>query len=281
MKDFNDKVAVITGAANGIGRAIAEICAREGMKVVLADIEAKSLSQLEKKMKDDGATVISVLTNVSKAKDVDLLAKKTIDSFGAVHLLFNNAGVSVKGPIWENTMLDWEWVMGVNLWGVIHGIRTFIPIMLKQDTECVVVNTSSGFGLIPGLGIYGITKYGITALSEILSIELKQQKAKIKVAVLCPGIINTNIVDSDRNRPVVLQNKDLDPKIEAEHERLRESSRKIFSAGISPEKVAEIVFQDIREERFYILTDALIKLPFKKRMRNILKAIELKSNLKS
>lgn len=144
MKDFHSKVAVITGAASGIGRALAEQCAREGMKVVLADVEPGALAEVEANLRTGGATVLAVRTDVSQGKDVEALAQKTLEAFGAVHLLCNNAGVATSGtPVWESSLADWEWVMGVNLWGVIYGVRSFVPIMLAQDTECHIVNTAS------------------------------------------------------------------------------------------------------------------------------------------
>ena len=180
MKEFKGKVAVITGAASGIGRAIAERCAREGMKVVLADIEEEALSQAEEEMKAEGATVLAALTDVSKAGDVEALAQKTLDTFGAVHLLCNNAGVLPgRDFLWERTLNDWEWVLGVNLWGVIHGTRVFVPVMLEQGTECHIVNTASAAGLlsIPYLGIYNVTKHAVVALTETLHRELRLRGA--------------------------------------------------------------------------------------------------------
>ena len=160
MKEFKDKVAVITGAASGIGRALADRCVQEGMKVVLADVEVEALTKTEESMKAAGATVLAVRTDVSQAGDVEALAEKTLEAFGAVHLLCNNAGVATEAAVWESTIAEWEWVMGVNLWGVIHGVRVFVPVMLAQDTECHVVNTASMAGLIsgPGLGVYKVTQ---------------------------------------------------------------------------------------------------------------------------
>jgi NADP-dependent 3-hydroxy acid dehydrogenase YdfG len=174
VKDLKDKVAVITGAASGIGRAIAERCGQEGMKVVIADVEKGSLRQTAKEIKAEGVEVMPVLTNVSKYRDVERLAKKTLDAYGSVDLLFNNAGVTTGTVIWESTLADWKWLLGVNLWGVIHGIRVFVPIMLKQDTECHIVNTASMAALIsyPGRGIYTVTKHAVLALSEKLYHEL-------------------------------------------------------------------------------------------------------------
>ena len=196
MQAFNDKVAVITGAASGIGRAIAERCVQEGMKVVLADVEVEALTQTEADMKTAGATVLAVLTDVAQAADVEALAHKTLDAFGAVHLLCNNAGVGAGTSIWESPIADWEWVMGVNLWGVIHGVRVFVPIMLAQDTACHIVNTASMAGLVSGsgLGVYRVTKHGVVTLSETLYHELVQRGAKVKVSVLCPGYVNTRIM---------------------------------------------------------------------------------------
>jgi NADP-dependent 3-hydroxy acid dehydrogenase YdfG len=161
MKQFRDGVAVVTGAASGIGRALAEGCAHEGMKVVLADVDQAALRQTEQSLKDSGTKVLAVRTDVSKFEDVGSLAQRTLEAFVAVHLLFNNAGVDARTTLWEASLADWHWVIGVNLWGVIHGVRTFVPIMLRQGDDCHVVNTSSIAGLIwgPGIGVYKVTKH--------------------------------------------------------------------------------------------------------------------------
>jgi len=258
MKDFKDKVAVITGAASGIGRGIANRAVKEGMKVVLADIEEKALIQAEKELKSSGATLLSVLIDVSKAEDVEKLAQKTIDTFGEVHLLCNNAGIGPYGVTWECSLSDWKWIMDVNLWGVIHGIRTFIPIMLKQDTECHIVNTASLSGLMAneiGQGMYIVTKYGVVGLTEIISKELSLLKSKIKVHALCPGMVKTRIIDCERNRPAELCN-DITEQIEhPELEQIWEAMYGLAEAGESPDKVGDIVFEAIKENIFYILTD--------------------------
>jgi NADP-dependent 3-hydroxy acid dehydrogenase YdfG len=281
MKDFKNKVAVITGAANGIGRGIANIAAKEGMKIVLADIEADALSKAEDELKATGVTVLSILTDVSKAEDVKLLAQKTVDTFEEVHLLFNNAGVVLPGPIWEHSLLDWKWIIDVNLWGVIHGIRNFIPIMLKQDNECHIVNTSSLAGLMSGdTGVYSVTKHGIVALSEALAKELEQANSKIKVSVLCPSFVNTTIMDCERNRPVKYCGSDYIPATEKviakypESKSVFEILRRMFESGLSPDQAAEIVFQALKEEEFYILThtDLIYKRNIKNRMNEILQA---------
>ncbi len=261
ITDFTDKVAVVTGAASGIGRGLAEHCAKEGMKVVLADVEEHALLQAEKELKAAGASVISVVTDVSKAGDVEALAVKTIDAFGSVHLLFNNAGVAGGSTIWECTMADWEWIVGVNLWGVIHGVKTFVPMMLEQETECHIVNTASMAGLIsgPGSGIYSVTKHGVVSLSETLFHELRQKGAGVGVSVLCPGYINTQIMDCYRNRPAELQN---DPEMESklretpEFQFIEQFLRKMVEDGMSPQDTAECVFNAIKEDKFYILANA-------------------------
>jgi NAD(P)-dependent dehydrogenase (short-subunit alcohol dehydrogenase family) len=168
MKEFKGRVAVITGAASGIGRAIAERCVREGMNVVLADVDEADLARAETELKAAGGTVLGVRTDVSKRSDVEQLARRALDAFGQVHLLFNNAGVGAGGAPWEATWNDWEWVIGVNLWGAIHGVKVFTPLMLAQNTECHIINTSSAAGLAVGgsSGPYSVTKHAVVALSE-------------------------------------------------------------------------------------------------------------------
>jgi NAD(P)-dependent dehydrogenase (short-subunit alcohol dehydrogenase family) len=201
MKDFSGRIAVVTGAASGIGRALAERCAREGMRVVLADVEPGPLAEVEAGLRAGGGTALAVRTDVSQAKDVEALAQKTLDAFGATHLLFNNAGVATSGTVWESSLADWEWVIGVNLWGVIHGVRAFAPIMLAQDAEGHIVNTASLSGLIsfPRGGAYAATKHGVVTLSEALHHELAERGERVKVSVLCPGLVQTRIVDCARN----------------------------------------------------------------------------------
>ncbi|MBC8274581.1 MAG: SDR family NAD(P)-dependent oxidoreductase, partial [Chloroflexi bacterium] len=208
MRHFKDKVAVVTGAANGIGRAIVDVCAREGMRVVLADINKEALARAEAELREGGATVLAVQTDVSKAEDIEELARRAHDAFGGVHLLFNNAGVMTTGTVWENTLSDWRWVLGVNLWGVIHGVRTFVPMMLQQDAEGHIVNTASMRGLSRASqnGVYCVSKHGVVALTETLHYELAQREAKIKVSVLCPGAIDTRFADVAENRLIENEN---------------------------------------------------------------------------
>jgi len=253
MKEFRDKVAVITGAASGIGRAIAERCLTEGMKVVLADVEEANLTQAETELKAAGGTVLAVRTDVSKRSDVELLARQALDAFGKVHLLFNNAGVAAGGAPWEATWNDWEWVIGVNLWGVIHGVKVFTPLMLEQNTECHIVNTSSTAGLIVGGGTspYAVTKHAVVALSESMYLALRQRNSLVNVSVLCPGLVRTNIVNAERNRPAELRNEPvaMSPEMQAG----LDAFKAVVAASMSPLQVAEVVFDAIEKEQFYIL----------------------------
>jgi NAD(P)-dependent dehydrogenase (short-subunit alcohol dehydrogenase family) len=269
VNEFEDKVAVITGAASGIGRAMAERCVQERMKVVLADVEVETLTKTEASMIASGATVLVVRTDVSQARDVEALAQKTLDVFGAVHLLCNNAGVAMEAAVWECTLADWEWVMGVNLWGVIHGVRVFVPIMLAQDTECHIVNTASMAGLQsgPGIGAYRVTKHGVVTLSETLYHELTERGAKIKVSVLCPGIVNTRIMESTRNRPGRIRTAE---PLGAASAARWEALRQLVPAGMPPVKVADTVFEALRRDQFYILTHPEGKESVRTRMEDIL-----------
>lgn len=266
------KVAVITGAASGIGKGLAERFAAESMKVVLADVEEAALAELETDLKSKGADVLTVKTDVSNAAEVENLAVQTLDTFGAVHILCNNAGVVCSRPIWEHTLADWEWVLGVNLWGVIHGIRTFVPRMLAQSDECHIVNTASILGLVGGSGegIYKVSKHGVVVLSETLADELAQKEANIQVHVLCPGWVRTGILESSRNRPDALQN----PKVEAppRQETIGGSrnARAEMEAGMSPAEVAEHVYNAIETGTFYIHTHPEHKAWIRERMERIL-----------
>jgi len=271
MKDFSRKVAVITGAASGIGRAIAEALAGEGTRLVLADIEAPALAEAERSLRNGGAEVLAVRTDVSKAEEVEVLAQRTREEFGVVDLLFNNAGVGGGGLLWERTRADWNWVLGVNLWGVIHGIRSFVPIMLDQGTEAHIVNTASVAGLIspPGMGPYNVSKHAVVALSETLHHELALVGFKIKVSVLCPAWVKTGIADSDRNRPTELRNPHRAPT-ELEVAQDRNTRAALEASHVKPEDVARITLEAIRDEQFYILTHPKIKGAIKARMEDIL-----------
>lgn len=263
MKTFKDKVAVVTGAASGIGYAIAQRCAQEGMCVVLADIEKPALDAAAAALADAGANTLPVQTDVSSAAAVEALAEQTLSRFGAVHLLVNNAGVA-GGNVATGSLADWQWVMGVNLWGVIHGVRVFTPLMLRQNTECHIVNTASVAGLTSGgLGIYTVTKHAVVALSETLYHELARMNAQVGVSVLCPGFVRTRILDSQRNRPA-----ELGSPAPPQDEPLMQA---MIQAGMPPEQVAGQVFEAVSTNKFYILPNAEVFKPaIRTRLEDIL-----------
>lgn len=252
--DLRGKVAVVTGAASGMGRAFAERFAREGMKLVLADVDP-SLEDTASHVRSFDGDVIAMRTDVSKAEDVERLAQGALEAFGKVHLLCNNAGVSALSggpwtPIWRATLNDWQWITGVNYWGVAHGIRVFVPIMLAQNEEGHVVNTASIAGLMPGSGVYGATKHAVVSMSESLYRDFELAGAKLGVTCLCPSGVNTNIVTAVRNRPSALRDPD---ELQWPQEALAQR-RQRDAQGTQPEDVAELVLQAVRENRFYVLT---------------------------
>lgn len=270
MKDFKDRVAVITGGASGIGRAMADRFALEGMKIVLADVEEAALDTARKELVDAGADTVTVVADVSKADEVKALAEKTLGKFGGVHIVCNNAGVAAGGVTWNQPLEDWEWVIGVNLWGVIHGVRTFVPILLEQNVDCHIVNTASMAGLVSGpfATIYNVTKHAVVTLSESLHQELQLQTPRVKVSVLCPGFVKTRILDSDRNRPVSLQATET-PGEEA-LQAMREAFRVFIDQGMPPSEVAAKVHDAILNDRFYIFPHPEFLAPFKTRTEDIL-----------
>jgi NAD(P)-dependent dehydrogenase (short-subunit alcohol dehydrogenase family) len=272
VKDFGGKVAVVTGAGGGIGRALARRCAREGMRVVLVDIDGEALARATAELGADGARTLAVPTDVSRAAEVEALAQRTLKAFGAVHLLFNNAGVTLPGSIWETTDADWEWVLGVDLWGVIHGVRAFMPIMLTGGEEGHIVNTASGAGLVPrpDMASYTVAKYGVVALSECLHHQLVERGAPIGVSVLCPGMVNTRILDAERNRPPALRDAISEVPLGPEARARWQALRAQVEAGMSPEEVADCAFEAIRAGRFYALTHPELRVQVRVRMEDIL-----------
>ena len=248
MDDLEGKVAVVTGAASGIGRALADRWADSGMKVVLADIEQGPLDAARDELDAAGADVLAVCTDVADGDQVDALAAATIEHFGAVHLVCNNAGVGGGGLSWEASREDWGWVLGVNLWGVVHGIRAFVPHLVAQD-EGHVVNTASiaGFAYGPFMGPYNASKAAVVAISETLKAELAMQGSKVGVSVLCPGWVNTRIHESDRNRPGGPVQSDL-------MDMGREAMKQVIAGGKPPAEVANLVAAAVREGTTHIFT---------------------------
>lgn len=259
MKDFKNKVAVITGGASGLGRAFANKAATLGMKIVIGDIREEPMHLAADELRAAGAEVASLAGDVSKAAYIEELAKVATESFGAVHCLFNNAGVGSGGLIWENSVKDWEWVLNVNLWGVIHGVRTFTPLMLaaaKNDPayEGHIVSVASIAGLIaPGLmGAYNVSKHAVVAHAETLYHDLAAVEPRIGASVLCPGFTPTGISKSHVSRPVEMQNMDRPTESMIRAQQMIEKA--VSSGKLTAIDVANITFDAIRDRQFYILT---------------------------
>ncbi len=259
MKDFKNKVAVITGAASGIGLGIAKRCVKEKIKTVLSDIDEGLLLKVTNELKNTGGDVIAVVCDVSSIEEVKNLADQTLKKYGKVNLLFNNAGVIPGTNILKNTIRDFEWVIGVNLWGVIYGVNTFLPIMFEQSEESHIINTSSGSAFSPGNGAYDITKYGVTALTECMRIELKKIDSNVSVSLLVPGVVDTGIVDSNRNRPNDLKNPSKGSRNWEELNKKIESIRDRYRGSMSPDLVADMTFNAIENDIFYIFTEMGMK----------------------
>jgi NAD(P)-dependent dehydrogenase (short-subunit alcohol dehydrogenase family) len=253
MDDFAGRVAVVTGAASGIGRGLARHAAREGMRVVMADVEAPALDDAVAEVRALGADAVGIRTDVSRADEVQALADQTFERFGATHLLCNNAGVFQAGVVWQRTQADWDWVMGVNVWGILHAIRAFVPRMLEQGTDAHIVNTASMAGLISVAysGPYVVSKFAAAALTECLAHDLRAQESTIGVSCLVPGLVDTRIADSTRNRPDEPPSEVTAPDHHFVAEVLKEQTS---TGGRPPDEVAEIVFDAVRARQFWIPT---------------------------
>src|SRR6185503_8756892 len=276
MDEFEGKVAVVTGGASGIGLAMATRFAQEGMKIVIADIEAPALEAAVAKLRHQEFEVHGVVTDVSNEASVENLAREAIERFGKVNILCNNAGIggSRADRIWDATLKDWQWTLGVNLSSVIYGIHTFVPLMLSHGEQGHIVNTASAAGLVQGNRPYSVSKHGVVALSEALFEGLTLEGAKIGASVLCPGYTFTNLPQADRNRPDDLRN---DPSAgrpaappDPDRARIRQLTEQ---TGIPPERTAEIVLQAIKDKQFYILTHTDYDDVIRERFENILRRI--------
>ncbi len=268
MEELEGKVAVITGAASGIGRALADRFAAEGMKLVVADVEATALDAAVEELRAAGHEVTPVLCDVSVRSQVEGLRDAAVSAYGAVHLVCNNAGVGSGGQMATLTERDWEWVLGVNLWGVIHGVSAFLPLLLAQG-EGHIVNTASVAGLFaaPFMGPYNASKYAVVAISETLFNELAMSGTDVGVSVLCPGWVATRIALADRNRPEALRNDEgaADPM-----SAMRDAFDAFIQGGMAPAAVAEKVCEAVRHKRFYILTHEESKASIDARFRALL-----------
>lgn len=257
MDDFEGRTAVVTGAASGIGLALAERFAAARMQVVLADIQEDALERAVERLKERQAKVVGVVANSMLRDSVEALAERAIAEFGKVHVLCNNAGVAstrqtLGTGIWEVPSVDWDWVMGVNFYGVLYGLQAFVPHMLAHGEPGHVVNTASLAGVMPGGGTYGVSKHGVLCLTETLYNDFKTRGAAIGASVLCPGFVNTNIFDAERNRPETLRKGSASDAAEVPSEML-EAGRAMLAQGKDPAEVADIVFEAIRRDALYIL----------------------------
>jgi NAD(P)-dependent dehydrogenase (short-subunit alcohol dehydrogenase family) len=257
MKDLNGKVAVITGAGSGFGREFARLGAREGMKLVLADVQREALDAVVAELGGAGAAVIGEVVDVADSGQVAQLADRAFQTFGPVHLLMNNAGVGGGGYLWENTDKDWNWVLGVNLMGVVHGIQHFVPRMLEANrhgTPGHIVNTASMAGWLaaPLMGVYNVSKHAVVALTETLYHDLRLAESTIGVTALCPAFVPTGIADSHRNRPKPLANPA--PPTTSQRMAQAASEKAVSSGRMTAEQVAQMTFDAVRENRFYVFT---------------------------
>jgi NAD(P)-dependent dehydrogenase (short-subunit alcohol dehydrogenase family) len=270
MREFKDRTAVITGAASGIGLALAQRAAREGMRLVLADIDEAKLAEAAKTLPVAADALCTRRVDVSREEDIAALADEAFGRFGGVHLLCNNAGVGLTRLAWELTTADWEWILGVNLWSVVHAVRHFVPRMLAQDGESHVVNTASVAGLLstPAMAAYNVSKHGVVTLSETLYTELVAQKAKIGVSVLCPAWVPTAIHTSERNRPQRFGEAEAPSAASAAYQ--ERMSQAVKSGRLTADDMANAVFDAVAANRFYVIPHSRIKQAVRLRMEDIL-----------
>lgn len=252
MDSFEGRVAVITGGASGIGLGLAIRLGEQGAKIVLADIQADALDRAVAQLTERGIEAIGVLTDVGRYEDVETLADAAYARFGAVHLLFNNAGVAILGPTWKLSLDDWRWVMDVNLWGVIHGIKAFVPRMQAQGGEARVINVSSeaAFFAVGTHTPYCATKFAVGAISQCLSIELAAEQSPVEVSCVCPGFVSTAIHRSARNRP----DSDAPWSLHDREEKFLAAADTIQGQGIGIEAAADIILDGVRKRDFWVFT---------------------------
>jgi NAD(P)-dependent dehydrogenase (short-subunit alcohol dehydrogenase family) len=263
VNELRGKVAAITGASSGLGRAMALAFASEGMHVALADVDEAGLNQTREQLAAPGTKSISMRVDVSKAAEVKAFAQRCSDEFGAIHLVCNNAGVALSGAVWETSEAEWQWILGANLLGVVHGVRAFAPRLIARD-EGHFVNTASVAGLIspPGMGAYCVSKHAVVALSESLYHDLRERGSRVGVSVLCPAYVPTGIADSRSPEPVVKSKERL-----AKEAALRNA---VAAGKLSAHDVARAVVAGVKENRFYIFTHPAIKSAVRARMEDVL-----------
>jgi NADP-dependent 3-hydroxy acid dehydrogenase YdfG len=273
MVDLKGRAVAITGAASGLGKEMARRCHKLGAKLALADIEASTLDAFAKELQEMGAEVFASAVDVSKYEDMQAFAAKTFASYSDVALFFNNAGVEISGSVWQASMNDWKWVYGVNVFGIIHGIKCFIPEMLKQDQESIIINTSSLAGLLSGHNspIYLSGKHAVVTITESLELQLQQIHSKIKAFVFCPGYVKTRLHEAGRNRPAELSNGPDDPYYQTEDYKQKQGMMQYaVPHGIEVGQAIDMVFDAIEKDHFYIQTTPEAQPKIAQRCNNIL-----------
>ena len=277
MQSFAEKTAVITGAGSGLGREFALLGAKLGMRLVLADVQQDALKQTEASAMALGAEVISQVCDVRHGDQVESLAQRAVQRFGSIHLVFNNAGVGAGGVIWESTQHDWEWVLGVNVWGVVHGVRVFTPIMLASEKadptfQGHIVNTASMAGLLtpPAMGVYNVSKHAVVALTETLYHDLSLIESGLGVSVLCPYFVPTGISQSENVRPS--DTKPAEPATRSQQLSQAMLEKAVTAGKVSAAEVAQMTFDAIRARQFYIYSHPQALGNVDRRMQDILHA---------
>lgn len=270
MQEFSGRVAAITGAGSGFGRAFAGEAAARGMRLLLADIDAAALEETATALRAEGCEVRAEAFDVGDGAAMERFATEGRQHFGAVHLLFNNAGVGLGGLMWEHSARDWAWVLGVNLWGVIHGVRCFVPAMLASGEACHIVNTASAAGLIapPTMGVYNVSKHAVVSLTETLHHDLRLIGARIGVSLLCPAFVNTGIAEAARHRPEAL--RDAAPPTASQVEAARAMRQATAAGRLSAADIAAQTFAAIAADRFYILPHPRILPAVAQRLEDVL-----------
>jgi len=275
MKEFEGKTAIVTGAASGIGLGLAEKFAKERMQVVMADVEEEALNKAVEKLKKHQYRVMGISADVLIQESMKELFDKSIEAYGNIHILCNNAGIGANSgnkAIWEINKTDWDWSLGVNFYGVLHGLQIFVPHMIDHGEEGHIVTTVSLAGLLPGAGTYGVSKHAALALTQGLNRDLIARDSKINSSVLCPGFVNTNIMNSERNRPEHLVSSN---QIDTNEQQM-EVFNFLLKNGKEPSEIADIVFEGIKDNIFYILTHPAWDESLRNHFEEILSRKELK-----
>lgn len=272
MESFSGKTAFITGGAGGLGFAIARRCIREGMNVVIADIEEAELRKAEAQLRALDGEVLAVVCDVADESSVTNARDQAVAAYARIDVLFNNAGVSAGTFLWETTRKDWDWIIGVNVYGLINALRAFVPVMLGQGSAGHVVNTASIAGLLtaPGTGAYSMTKSAIISISETLLDELRMIKADIGVTVICPGFIKTRLFESERNRPACMANGEVSEAYRNQRAALQAFLQPAVQNGVEPDIVVDEVFQAMRDNRLYGALPKEVTELYRQKTRRIL-----------